>query len=136
MTVVCRRHGGTCISFAVVDGSPSNRTIYARIIVSLGVSSCVRTFPDPIAALRWLKDNPADVVVMDYHMTGLDGAEFISLLRSKDGHEDTLAVVVTVDRSRRAAERLRKAGATLILHSPMDIYCLRAELRDLVRAHD
>jgi hypothetical protein len=65
----------------IVDDRNTNRNIFAKLAASIEPDITVRTFGDPGEALVWLADHAPDLVITDYKMPGMDGAEFIRLFR-------------------------------------------------------
>lgn len=69
-------------------------------------------------ALRLLDAITADVLVVDWNMPGLDGAEVARRARVRDPR---LGVVMITGEGRQAAEAARRAGVSRILDKPFVI---------------
>lgn len=67
-------------------------------------------------ALRWLDENPADVVVLDMKMPGLDGIE--TLRRIKKAHPLVEVIILTGHADMRAAIEGMELGAFDYLLKP------------------
>jgi len=65
----------------IVDDRITNRNIFAKLATSIEEGVAVRSFGDPAEALEWLKDHTPDLVVTDYKMPSMDGAEFVRRFR-------------------------------------------------------
>lgn len=116
----------------IIDDRVTNRNILAKLAGSLDGPTVVRTFGDPPAALQWMAENPPDLVVTDYKMPLMDGAEFIRRFRSQPLCMDVPVIVVTVYEDREFRYRALEAGATDFLLSPLDHHEFRARARNLL----
>ena len=74
----------------VVDDRVTNRNILARLAVSVEEGIRVKTFASPQAALDWLHTTMPDLVITDYKMPGMDGADFVRAFRALPGAEEGL----------------------------------------------
>jgi len=103
----------------VVDDVPTNLLVikgYIRKIDDIEISD----FIDPAAALSWCHTNTPDLILLDYLMPGIDGAEFIRRFRELPTSKDVPIVVVTGDESREALYKTLEAGANDFLRKPVD----------------
>jgi diguanylate cyclase (GGDEF)-like protein/PAS domain S-box-containing protein len=105
---------------AILDDRATNRHIFARLAASIEPGISVRTFDDPAVALEWLSGNTPDLVITDFKMPNLDGAEFTRRFRDLPDCEDVPVVVITVYDERSFRLSALEAGATDFLHSPVD----------------
>jgi len=104
----------------IVDDQPVNQQIFSRIAASIDDGIQVHTFGDPAQALEWLAANTPDLIVTDYKMPGMDGAEFTRRLRANPDLAEVPVVVITVFEERSLRLRALNAGATDFLQSPID----------------
>jgi diguanylate cyclase (GGDEF)-like protein/PAS domain S-box-containing protein len=104
----------------ILDDRATNRNIYARMAASLGEDVTVAKFGDPEEALVWLGANAADLIITDYKMPKLDGAEFTRRVREHPTRADTPVIVITIYEERELRMRALEAGATDFLHSPVE----------------
>lgn len=72
----------------IVDDQPTNRQIFTKIAASIESSIEVQSFADPQEALDWLETRTPDLLITDYNMPHMDGAEFIGKLRQKKALRD------------------------------------------------
>ena len=77
----------------VVDDDPDNADSLALLLRLRGHDA--RVAYDGAAALVSVKERPADVVLMDWAMPGLDGGELARRLREEDGMRSALLVCVS-----------------------------------------
>jgi CheY-like chemotaxis protein len=119
----------------ILDDRATNRSIYARLAGLIAEDVVVEAFEDPLDALEWLASSPVDLVITDYRMPSMDGAEFTRRLRSGAAGAavaDVPVVVVTAYDDRSFRLRAMEAGATDFLQSPVDHVEFVARARNLL----
>jgi CheY-like chemotaxis protein len=116
----------------ILDDQATNRTIYTRLAMLIGEDVQVESFSGPLDALEWLADNPADLVITDYKMPAMSGAEFTLRLRAGGPAADVPVVVVTAHYDRSFRQHAMEAGATDFLQSPVDHFEFVARARNLL----
>ncbi|MCB1534238.1 MAG: EAL domain-containing protein [Rhodoblastus sp.] len=117
---------------AIVDDRVTNRNIFSKLAASIGPDIEVHSFGNPREALDWLAANPADLVVTDYKMPEMNGADFVRALRATKGASDIPVVVITVYEERSYRLRALEAGATDFLNSPVDHHEFITRTRNLL----
>lgn len=117
----------------IVDDRITNRNIFAKLATSIEEGVAVRSFGDPAEALEWLKDNTPDVVVTDYKMPKMDGAEFVRRFRQLPDCADIPTIVITVYEERSHRINALEAGATDFLQSPVDHHEFLTRARNLLQ---
>ena len=85
-----------------------------------------------MAALAWLENNTPDLVITDYKMPNIDGAEFVRRFRHLPFCFDVPVIVVTIYEDREFRYRALEAGATDFLLSPVDHHEFQARSRNLL----
>ena len=91
----------------------------------------VQMFQNGQAALEWLTENPADLVILDVYMPLLTGFELLRTLRSRQIPVD--AIMVTAANDPETVDALLKMGVVDYLVKPFSMKELDARLRALVR---
>ncbi|MDO9441044.1 MAG: EAL domain-containing protein [Beijerinckiaceae bacterium] len=119
----------------IVDDRVTNRNIFAKLAASIEEDVTVRTFGDPAEALVWLSQQTPDLVITDYKMPQMDGAEFIRRFRLLPSSVDVPVVVITVYEERSFRLRALESGATDFLHSPVDHHEFVTRARNLLKLH-
>jgi diguanylate cyclase (GGDEF)-like protein/PAS domain S-box-containing protein len=117
----------------IIDDRITNRNIFAKLATSIEEGVAVRSFGDPAEAIEWLKDNTPDLVVTDYKMPNMDGAEFVRRFRKLPECSDVPAVVITVYEERAHRINALEAGATDFLQSPVDHHEFLTRARNLLK---
>jgi two-component system, response regulator RpfG len=103
----------------VVDDSPSNTTLYERVVNHIQ-GHAAQCFTDPVLALAWAKTHRAALVVVDYKMPKMDGLEFIRRLRAMEGNEHVPIAMLTAVHSPVLWQMALDAGASAYLMKPID----------------
>ncbi|MGI4795425.1 MAG: putative bifunctional diguanylate cyclase/phosphodiesterase, partial [Janthinobacterium lividum] len=119
----------------ILDDRASNRTIYGRLARNVEPLVRVEEFADPLAALAWLEGNTPDLIITDFRMPNLDGAEFTRRLRARECTAEIPVIVVTAyDQPGYSTEAL-DAGATEFLRTPLDYAEFVLRVRNVFRMH-
>ncbi|VAW02416.1 diguanylate cyclase/phosphodiesterase (GGDEF & EAL domains) with PAS/PAC sensor(s), partial [hydrothermal vent metagenome] len=112
----------------IVDDRPTNLRIYAQFVTLMGDQYSAVTFADPVEALEWLRSNSVELLVVDYRMPQMTGAEFIRKVRARTTGNEVPAIVITAHQDRECRLSALDAGATDFLQSPVSHveFCKRA----------
>jgi diguanylate cyclase (GGDEF)-like protein/PAS domain S-box-containing protein len=121
----------------IVDDRVTNRNIFSKLAATIERDVEVRAFGNPQEALEWTQGHSVDLVITDYKMPQMDGAEFIRRFRALPSSADIPVIVITVYEERSFRLRALEAGATDFLHSPVDHHEFVTRARNLLklRAH-
>jgi PAS domain S-box-containing protein len=117
---------------AIVDDRITNLKILERLAASMGDEIEVRTFAHPQAALDFAAASPPDLLVTDFNMPDLNGAEFIRRLRLQPACADLPVMVITAYEDRDLRLQALEAGATDYLLSPVDHHEFRVRSQNLL----
>src|SRR5215211_6747738 len=116
----------------ILDDRATNRNIYARLAAAIEDGVAAEVFADPADALEWLESNRVDLVITDYKMPGMDGAEFTRRFRAMPNNRHVPVVVITAYDDRSFRLRALDAGATDFLQSPVDHFEIVVRARNLL----
>jgi CheY-like chemotaxis protein len=116
----------------ILDDRATNRNIYARLAAAIEEGIAAEVFADPADALEWLEHNRVDLVITDYKMPGMDGAEFTRRFRAMPNNRHVPLVVITAYDDRSFRLRALDAGATDFLQSPVDHFEIVVRARNLL----
>ncbi len=111
-------------SVLIVDDDSRIRTSLAHALSSSDTT--VRTAADADAALASLAESPADIVLADVRMPGMDGLDLLRLLRERAPHV-AVVLMTAYDNLPTAATAMRE-GAADFLVKPLDLHQLRGVL--------
>ncbi len=120
------------LNVVVIDDRVTNRNILTRLAMSVEEGIRVKAFASPKPALSWLEQTTPDLVITDYKMPDMDGADFIRAFRALPGAGEVPVMVVTVYEERSYCYQALEAGATDFLLSPVDQLEFRARARNLL----
>ena len=121
---------------AILDDRVSNRQIYARLASTIKEGVAPHTFCDATAALAWAEQTVPDLVITDYKMPTLDGAEFTRRFRRLPGCADVPVLVITAYDDRAFRLAALEAGATDFLRSPVDHAEFVTRSRNMLRMYN
>lgn len=119
----------------VIDDSRAMRTVLARILVDLGFE--ITEAGDGRSALDSVeRDGMPDLAVVDWNMPVMDGLEFLTELRSREGGRAVTVMMVTTENERTQVVRALAAGAHEYVFKPFtpDAIAAKLELLGLVPA--
>lgn len=117
----------------ILDDRVTNRNIFAKLAASIEEGVEVETFGDPVKALARLETVTPDLVITDFKMPRMDGAEFIRRFRDLPGCADVPVIALTVYEERSFRLKTLEAGATDFLLSPVDHHEFLTRARNLLR---
>ena len=109
----------------VADDEAAIRLALGELLRSEG--HAVREAPGGDEALAALDGAPADLVLADLRMPGMDGMRLLEVVRAR--FPDTLVVLITAQGDERTAVQALKLGAYDYLPKPFDNEEIRATLR-------
>lgn len=100
----------------VVDDDAANLRMASHILTAEGMRvSCLKSGED---ALRFLQENRPDLILLDIHMSGMDGFETIAAVRSNEKTADILVIFLTADDDSETETQGLKAGAMDFIKKP------------------
>ncbi len=117
----------------IIDDIATNRAIFSRMSASIHSGIVVKVFEKPQDAFLWLDENEVDLIIVDYKMPEMDGAQFVHRFRSHPHGMDTPVVVITAYDDREFRLAALEAGATDFLHSPVDHSEFKTRIRNLLK---
>ena len=103
----------------IVDDRSTNLRVYAQYVAMMGEDFSARCFHSAVEALQWLETEPADLLIVDYRMPEMNGAEFISTVRARTAGAHIPAIIITARQDRECRISALDAGATDFLQSPV-----------------
>jgi diguanylate cyclase (GGDEF)-like protein/PAS domain S-box-containing protein len=121
------------VQIVILDDRETNRKIFSKLAASIEPDVTVHSFGNPVELLGWLEQNTPHLIVTDFKMPTMDGAEFISRLRALPHCGEIPVIVITVYEEREFRLRALEAGATDFLNSPVDHQEFVTRARNLLK---
>lgn len=119
----------------IVDDRATNLRIYAQFVAMMGPDFSSKCFQSALDALAWLETENADLLVVDYRMPEMNGADFIRRLRERSGGGGAPAIIITARQDRECRISALDAGATDFLQSPVTDAEFRERALLLINQH-
>ncbi|MCX5518791.1 EAL domain-containing protein [Kaistia defluvii] len=117
----------------IVDDSSTNQRIYSKLARQLDTELDIRTFGNPRKALEWLAENTADLIITDYKMPTMSGADLTAAVRADVRNWDVPIIVITAYSDQQFRVEALEAGATDFLLSPVDHVEFLARAKNLLK---
>jgi len=114
----------------IVDDHEAMRTLLVRVLEKSGVTR-VRTAADGFEALALLTAQPADLILVDQAMPGMDGISFVVAVRGNPMFGAPRVIMVSGNANAEHAAAARAAGADTILVKPVSPRDLLAAINAL-----
>jgi DNA-binding NtrC family response regulator len=116
----------------IVDDEPNVRLMFRTALTSEGYTLSVAE--DGEAALRAQLATPADLMLLDLQMPGLDGLAVLRALRDRE--DDVAVVMITAHGSVPHAVEAMKLGAIDFLSKPITPEVLRKTVASVLARHE
>lgn len=110
-----------------VEDDPASRRLIQRILTSEGFEVVVAD--DGIRGIELAQREKPDLVLMDINISGLDGYEVTTRIRSFVGMDDTPIIAVTAATLRGDRERAIVAGCSGYIPKPIDVDAFPDQVR-------
>jgi DNA-binding NtrC family response regulator len=112
----------------IVEDEPNVRLVFRTALA--GDEYTLSTAPDGETALRWLREDPGDLVLLDLRMPGMDGMEVLRRLRA-EGIGVPVVIVSAHDEVPNVVQAMR-LGAIDFLPKPTTPQALRRVVAEVL----
>lgn len=116
----------------IIDDQSSNRLVASEIVRSAVPGAEIFDYADPCDAVTFAAASELDLVVTDYRMPRMNGAEVIASLRRFPHLAEVPMMCVTAFNDRAVRYEALDAGANDFLTHPLDVRECQARCRNLV----
>lgn len=103
------------ISIGVIDDDSAILYTVKAMADSLGWE--IKTTEDPWAALEWVRGSLTDLLLVDYHMPAMSGAELVRRARQISG--SVVLIALTVEEDPQVARHMLISGADDFISKPV-----------------
>ena len=119
-------------SVVIVDDQGVNRKVLTSLAATLEPDVQVKAFGDPWQALSYIREHTPDLLITDYQMPAMNGAELIRRFRRVPDCRNVPAMVVTAYEDMAYRATALDAGANDFILSPLDHQEFRLQSRRLL----
>ncbi len=116
----------------IIDDEFTSRAILDKVVKSIQSDIIVHAFEDPVTAMRWIRENQPDLIMVDYMMNGMTGLQAVQQIRHISALEGVPIVVVTSIEERNIRYQALESGATDFITKPIDPYECRVRCRNML----
>ncbi|MGN0908309.1 MAG: HD domain-containing phosphohydrolase [Succinivibrio sp.] len=118
------------VTILIIDDDNFSQKIVNKILsASLSDGSRVQSAHDGLAGVEFMSRTPADLVLLDMVMPGIDGLETLRRIRAIPGCADVPVIMMSATISQDLEAEAFRNGATDFIHKPFtaDVITLRIE---------
>lgn len=119
-------------SVVIVDDQETARVALDEMIRGIDPGISTFLFSGGVEALAWLEEQEPDLVITDFRMPGMNGAQFTAALRHNPRLQHVPVMVVTAADDRTIRYEALEAGAVDFLAKPIDPIEVRTRCRNLL----
>lgn len=120
------------VKFLVAEDNPFMKDILRQILRTLGVTQIIET-SDGTEGYELFKQMSPDIVLLDWHMEPVDGLALTRRIRSKDGPNRYVPIIMITGYSEiERITRARDAGVNEILAKPIAATSLYTRVRAVI----
>jgi two-component system, chemotaxis family, sensor kinase CheA len=122
------------ITIVIVDDDSRNRFALSSYLEGRGME--IHLLDSGFQTIEFLKDNKADIILMDMMMPEMDGFETIQRLKSNEQTRDIPIIAVTAQAMKGDREKCLEAGATDYVSKPINMKQLFESIEKLLKTKD
>jgi len=127
-----RELDGENLRVLLVDDSPSARKFMRRVLENLGIEKFIEA-ENGREAVAILADTQVDLVVTDYNMPEMDGAELVEYIRKQSWQNSVPVLMVTSEANSGRLAAVQEAGVSGICDKPFEPGVVKQLLWNMLR---
>lgn len=122
-------------TIVLIDDVQINLTLLWHLVKRLDGYESI-SFLSPLKALEWCRQNPYELIIVDYMMPDIDGIEFIKQLKNYPNTRGIPVLMVTANEHADVRYKALEAGASDFLNKPIDATEFTIRVRNMLTLHD
>ena len=120
------------IKILVVDDSLIMRNIVKNTFAEMKIPFMCLEAGDGKQAFRLLESNDISIIFLDWNMTGMDGIDFLKLVRAMPQYKDLPIIMVTSERGKFSVIEALQCGATDYIVKPVQEKIFREKVSEIL----
>jgi len=120
------------VKILVVDDSIIMRNIVKNTFAAMKVPFDCLEAENGKQALRLLEANNVTIVFLDWNMPGMDGMEFLKVVRAMPKYKELPIVMVTSERGKFSVIEALQSGATDYIVKPVHEKVFREKVQEIL----
>jgi len=111
----------------IVEDFNTSRQVIKKTLESMGY--VVNDAPDGREALKFFDGTEVDLLITDYNMPNMNGAELVEYLRDSEQYKYIPIVMLSTENNKEKQQRAKDAKITVWVKKPFDI----VEFKNLIK---
>ena len=120
------------VRILVVDDSIIMRNIVKNTFAGMKIPFLCLEAENGKQALRLLEANDVTIVFLDWNMPGMDGIEFLKIVRDMPKYKDLPVVMVTSERGKFSVIEALQSGATDYIVKPVQEKVFKEKVTEIL----
>jgi len=120
------------VKILVVDDSIIMRNIVKNTFSAMKVPFTCLEAEDGKQALRQLESNDVTIVFLDWNMPGMDGIDFLKVVRGMPKYKELPIVMVTSERGKFSVIEALQSGATDYIVKPVQEKTFKEKVQEIL----
>ncbi|MGB8364290.1 MAG: response regulator [Rhizomicrobium sp.] len=121
------------VSTVVVDDQMTIRSLVRTALQQIGITD-VREYPSGIEAIQGLKSQPANLVISDFNMPGMDGLELLRAIRADARFKSMAFFLLSGRADKELVQRAVQFGANNYVVKPFTAATLKQKIEQVFGA--
>ncbi|MCL2763941.1 MAG: response regulator [Treponema sp.] len=120
------------VKILVVDDSLIMRNIVKNTFAEMKINHQCLEAENGKQALKILEGNNVTIVFLDWNMPGMDGIEFLKIVREKPEYKDLPIIMVTSERGKFSVIEALQSGATDYMIKPVQAKIFKEKVQEIL----